>query len=71
MTSSKIYYLKDISGNIWCYGYYNGKSWRVFNNSDGDGVWFNWTSNPLATGLFAYGDYILANNFKEKPDVSN
>lgn len=71
MTSSKIYYLKDFSGNIWCYGYYNGKSWRVFNTRPEISCWFNWAGDPLIGGVFSPSDCIIVNNFKEKPDVSN
>ena len=67
MTSSKIYYLKRASGEIWCYGYHNGINWRVFNTNPVINCWFNWTdTDPISSGHFHKEEYIRANNFKEK-----
>lgn len=71
MMSSKVYYIKDSSGSIWCYGYYTGKVWRVFNAEPSINGWFTWYGNPVASGFFAASDYTLVNNVKEKLNVSD
>ncbi|QHJ80127.1 MAG: hypothetical protein [Caudoviricetes sp.] len=73
MMNTKIYYLKNEDGSIWCYGYRNDVgSWRVFNDSPNISCWFDWTtSDPVRSGHFDKDVFTLVNNFKEKPSVSN
>ena len=67
MKTSKIYYLKMASGEIWCYGYYNGINWRIFDASPVINRWFNWRGlDPISSGLFHEEGYTKVNNFKEK-----